>query len=113
MSQGVRLDEERIEMLTRAGWSASKIAAEIGCAKRSVQRIRKRLGLGQLPPRWLTSDEIQQAEQLLADGCSIHEIERTLGRTRGSLHPRFAGRGWSQDQISAMAGTFAAIGRAS
>ncbi|MCU1418526.1 MAG: hypothetical protein JWP32_2700, partial [Schumannella sp.] len=38
---------------------------------------------------------IARAETMLADGASVAEIERTLGRRPGALTRRFAGRGWS------------------
>ncbi len=96
----MNVDTRQVALLTEQGWSAAAIAVDLGCTERTVTRIRKRLGIAKPHSRWLTPDEIEHAERLLADGCSINEVERTMGRAPGSLHRRFRGRGWTLQQAS-------------
>jgi AraC-like DNA-binding protein len=95
-----RVDHERVEQLTRSGRTAAQIAEVLGCSSRHVVRIRSELGISRPVPRWLTPAEVEHAEQLLADGCSVQEIERSLDRKPGSLQRRFRGRGWTVKQAS-------------
>lgn len=90
----------RVAMMTTAGWSAQRIADTLNCHARTVTRIRVRLGIARPHSRWLTPDEVAWAERLLDDGCSISEVERTMGRAAGSLHRRFQGRGWTHQELS-------------
>ena len=98
---------ERIAKLTRRGWSARAIAAEVGCTERTVVRIRKKTGVAKPAARRLTDADRALAERLFADGCSVSEVERTLGRSQGSLCHAFPGRGWTRQQT----GEFAAAAK--
>lgn len=94
----------RIVLMTNAGWSAQRIAEALRCNVRTVTRIRVRAGIAKPPSRPLTDDELAIAERLFDDGCSISEVERTLGRAQGSLNRRFKGRGWTHQQVSEFGG---------
>lgn len=90
--------DDQVAFLTRRGWTMPRIAAELGCSQRSVGRARKRAGVANPPARPMTADDLALAEQLFADGCSIVEVEQTLGRARGTLARRYRGRGWTSRQ---------------
>jgi len=94
----MKTDDERVRQLTLQGWTAAAIAAELETTERTITRARKRTGCAKPAPRWLTPDEIELAEEMLADGAPVAEIERTLGRPPGSLKNRFAGRHWTKKQ---------------
>lgn len=99
-----RVDVARIVKLTNAGWSISRIAETLHCGERTVTRVRRKTGIAKPPSRPVTADELVVAERLFADGCSISEVERTLGRAQGSLGRRFKGRGWTHQEVSEFGG---------
>jgi IS30 family transposase len=67
-----------------------------------VHRIRARYGLSARvrPSTRYTDDEIARVESMLADGCSLAEVARTLGRNRQSVWRKFRGRGWTREQCA-------------
>lgn len=90
----VRLhDWDKVVRMTLEGRSAPDIAAILGCTTRTVQRIRRKSGVARPAVAPMTEHEVARAEAMLADGASLSEVARTLGR--GGLHKRFKGRGWS------------------
>lgn len=98
---------QRIVELTQAGWSAAEIAHECKTTTRTVERTRVRMGVAQPPPRRLTADEVARIEVMLADGASIADVARSIGRSIDYLQRRFRGRGWTRSQ----AGQFAVLCR--
>ena len=93
--------DERIVTMTREGLSASQIGAALGCTARTVTRVRARLDcLVHEKARPLTDAQLEAADQLLSDGCSIAEAARTVGASEMGLHRRFPGRAWNRAQIS-------------
>ncbi len=92
--------EDRIVDLTCEGWTAAQIAQETGVTARTVTRIRRRCGVaGPVYPR-LSDEELELAERMLADGASIVDVARTLGRSEDAMRKRFRGRGWSNAQVA-------------
>lgn len=92
----------RIEQLTREGYSASEIAAFLGVTKRTVVRIRRKLGITKPPAGLpLSAEELRIAAEMLADGCSYTETARTLGRGVHTMIRRFPGYGWDRQQSAA------------
>jgi transposase-like protein len=92
---------DRIAELTRQGWSVRQIAAELGCNTRTVNRGRRARGVTQPATRRMTADEIARGEAMIADGCSLAEIGRTLGRPvtgESAIRIRWAGQGWTPEQ---------------
>jgi DNA invertase Pin-like site-specific DNA recombinase len=98
------VDEMAVQKLTEAGFSARLIAKELDCDKRTVHRIRVRLGIAKPSRRLMTAEELEIAERLLADGAPVIEIERTLGRSVGALNRRYKGQGWSKQEVCEFAG---------
>jgi methylphosphotriester-DNA--protein-cysteine methyltransferase len=99
---------QRIAELTRQGLSAPQIAEMLGVTPRTVVRGRKATGtlVGPAPQEfWLTAEQIDRAEQLLDDGCSLVEVARTIGCTWTSVWKRWQHRGWTKQQ----AGEYAAL----
>lgn len=92
--------DDRVVELTRRGVPVAEIAHQLGMAPRSVFRIRHQRCLAKPPPRRFTADEIATVETMLADGASLHEIARTLGRDPKTVNKRFRGRGWSKIQAA-------------
>lgn len=45
-----------------------------------------------------TPELLKRAEDLLADGASQHETQRTTGISRTTLRKYFPGKGWSKKQ---------------
>lgn len=98
---------QRIVHLTRDGWSAAEIARELKITSRTVERTRVKMGVAQPPVRRLTADEVARIEVMLADGASIADVARSVGRSIDYLQRRFRGRGWTRSQ----AGQFAVLCR--
>jgi DNA-binding CsgD family transcriptional regulator len=92
--------EARVVELTFRGLSAADIAHQLGITERTVFRIRRRRMVARCTPLRFTDDEIATAEQMLADGASIAEVARSLGRRPATVNKRFRGRGWSKVQCA-------------
>ena len=109
MTANVRdLDRDRrVVVMTEQGASAGEISLALGITKRTVQRIRVRMGVGQPPARPVTEEEFAAAEVMLKDGASICEVARTLGRDDGAFIRRFPQYKWGRSQVAQSA----ALGR--
>jgi DNA-binding CsgD family transcriptional regulator len=91
---------DRVVELTFRGVSAAEIAHQLGITERTVFRIRRQRMVARCTPLRFTDDEIASAEQMLADGASIAEVARSLGRSPNTVNKRFRGRGWSKVQCA-------------
>jgi DNA-binding CsgD family transcriptional regulator len=97
--------ERRAEVvrLTRAGLTAEAIGVQLGCSYRTVVRDRKAMGVAQPAPMivnaW-SADDVAQAEAMIADGCSLTEVARTLGRSQPAVWQKFKGRGWDRSSCA-------------
>lgn len=85
--------------LRRAGVSRETIAAHLGVSVRTVERDLRAAGVVAPHRPWTAADD-SRARELIADGCSLAEVARTLGRPRTVIRRHFPGRGWTQAQIS-------------
>lgn len=97
---------EKVAELTRQGMSAHQIADKLKVTPRTVVRDRAAAGIAECQDRRpLTEQEIATVEALLADGASLTECARTIGRGEHSLHhvKRFKGRGWNARQVTEFA----------
>jgi IS30 family transposase len=92
--------EDRVADLTCQGWSADQIAREVGIHPRTVTRVRRRTGVGGPVYPHYSDEELRIAEQMLADGASIADTARTLGREPTTLWKRYKGRGWSSEKTA-------------
>lgn len=90
---------DRVAVMTRQGRSAPEIAAILGVTERTVIRDRVATGCAR-PVTWrtLTAEDLQLAQQLLDDGCSVVEVARTVGCSADTIHKHFPGRGWTLAQ---------------
>ena len=70
-----RIDDERVAELTMAGWSARRIAEELGCHRRAVDNSRKRTGV-YVDQRRIDDEQVVQLTEL---GWSIRQIANELG----------------------------------
>ncbi len=68
-------------------------------SRRTIERDRIALGLAVPRPRW-SPDEQQRALAMLADGASLWEVARTLGRDYETIWLRFRGMGWTRQQCN-------------
>lgn len=93
-----RIDDQKVLEMTATGNSLRDIATALGCTTRSVSRARKRLGISQQPHPVLTDWEMATATRVIAEGGSIAEAARTIGRTGSALYPRFPGAQWTNSQ---------------
>ena len=93
---------DRVAELTRQGHSAAEIAGILGVTKRTVQRARERRGVQQkdhsVSP--MTEAERARALELFADGASVTEVARTLGRAPKTIYRHFGEYSWSKEQIT-------------
>ena len=112
-----RVDHNEILRLHRAGWSARRIAKELGCTERTVTRVRARNGLTQrLSPfqgKPLAPERLEFARELFADGASRKEVIRTLGLNWSTVNRHFPNDRWTPAQageLSAMIRKFGRVG---
>lgn len=93
--EAIEQRRDQIEQHTHAGLTAAQIADILGISERTVVRARRARGCQQgPPPRPMTAEEINQAREMLDDGCSYAEVARSLGRSSGVIRRLFPGRGW-------------------
>lgn len=101
----------RIEELNALGWSSSRIAAELGCAEKTVHRWRVRNGLaqtvGQNVGRRVSAERLERARRMFDDGASRSDVGRTLGMAWATIDRHFPGTAWTPEQ----AGEAAAMSR--
>jgi DNA-binding CsgD family transcriptional regulator len=72
---------ERVRALTKAGHTAAEIAEILEVTERTVTRDRADLGISQpFDNEPMTAAEDARIRELLADGCSLAEAGRTVGR---------------------------------
>lgn len=74
------VDQQRLAALHADGKSAREIAEILGCTPRTVVRWRSITGHTVRPAPVRVSPSVKErALQLLADGCSLAEVGRTVG----------------------------------
>lgn len=99
MSTNTPVDRDAAIALLRAGQRPADIAEHLKCSRRTVERIRSAEGLPlQRVQRTFSWDELAAIELALADGASVAEALRGVGRNPKCWYRRFRGRGWSQAQ---------------
>lgn len=98
-SRRVRIHNwDMVVELTRQGCSARDIADKLGMSKHHVGYIRTKTHTNVHTKAPLLSDEdVQRAMQMLDDGASYAEIQRTLGH---AFNTRIPGRGWTREQTN-------------
>lgn len=100
-------DAEHVLTLHARGLSAAEIAERVGCASRTVIRIRKRHGLTQPVPTHagipITQERLDAARVMFDDGAPQREIRRTLGMSQATLMHHFPGRSWSRVEAAEFA----------
>jgi hypothetical protein len=101
MANPTPVDRTAAAALMRAGMSITETAIQLKCSTRTVDRIRRELGIRSRPPcRPFTADELATIERWIADGASVADALRTVGRDpHASYSSRFRGRGWSRRQV--------------
>jgi len=72
-------DEKAIELL-KAGYSAIKVAQELGRTASAIHHRNERVWHIQSPAKW-TREEDQKAIEMLKSGHNLIEVARALGRT--------------------------------
>jgi IS30 family transposase len=53
------------------------------------------------PAKPFTPEEDAKIQEMLEDGVSLREIERTLGRSQGVISHRYTGQGWTVREAGA------------
>lgn len=87
-----------VAAMTRDGHTARAIAERLSCTTRTVQRARGILGVAKPKTPIYSKDVWDRVAELIADGCSHKEIERTLGISSSQVGRRFPGTGWTKRQ---------------
>lgn len=87
-----------VAKLTAEGWTLDQIAKHLGVTQRMISRDRVKKGIAQPPSKPWTADEDRRCRELLADGESLAEVARTLGRNIDTIATRYRGQGWTAHQ---------------
>lgn len=94
-----KYDWDLVRQYTEAGLTCRQIADRIGATKRTVSRIRGRLGIGIGAPGEPYPREVKdRALVMLKDGASYKETSRTLGIPEARLRRWYPGMGWTPKQ---------------
>jgi transposase-like protein len=101
---------DRFTELNNRGYSAERIAADLGVSARSVQRWRAQTGSRIKPaPAQLPHEAHRRVRALLDDGASMEEAARTVGISSRTIRRWFPdARPWTRSQV----GEYAAVCRA-
>lgn len=95
-----RVDRAVVERMHNDGLTLAQIANELGCAEYTVWRIRKELGLA--PMRYMTPERRARIQEMLNDGWSWKEIERTEGANWDTMRRHFPGTQWTHQHVGHM-----------
>lgn len=97
----IKVDRERVREFTLQQVPSNRQAVILGCSPRTIERVRRELGLltkTQPPP---VSDEVRKnVKAMLDDGASYIEVHRTLGVSERWLGRNFPGMGWTNSQAA-------------
>lgn len=87
-------------------------AKRLGVTPRSIQRARAALGISRPNPRArpISPELHARIGQMVEDGCSIREIERTLGTTWQTVTRYYPGSAWSWQDVGRYAATVRKLG---
>lgn len=97
------LDRDAIARLHDEGLTGREIAAQLGYSEDAVGRIRKELGIN--PGIRMTPERHARIQQMLNDGWSWAEIERTEGATWDTMRRHFPGTAWTHTHAGHMIAT--------
>lgn len=98
-----RFDRDLAGELLRAGVTHAKVAAELNCTIRTVDRIARELGLSKPNPHEglePIDKRLAEAEILLDEGYSFKDIKNRLHLHERTLGRYFPGRSWGREQVS-------------
>lgn len=81
----------------RPGLTIAEAARKLGCAERTISRARAQLGLAdKVTHRPADPARLERARQLLEEGASLLDVERTTGLTHKTLRRHFPEHhGWT------------------
>ena len=85
--------KQQILDLEPTGMSARKIAAEVGVTESTVRATCRQAKRPPRRKRHFTSDDLQRAQQLHAQGCTYIEIGLELGFGRDTVKKHLAAKG--------------------
>jgi hypothetical protein len=90
---------QQVLALAASGATDHEIADELGVGIAWARQIRTQVGISHAR-RFADHNRV---EEMLADGCSLTEIGRTLGWSTATMVKYFRGRGWTAEQSGAFA----------
>lgn len=91
-----KINREAIARLTTEGLTERQIAQELDCNEDTVTRARRELGIS--PGIRMTPERRQRIQNMLDDGWSWKEIERTEGANWDTMTRHFPGTAWTNKQ---------------
>lgn len=94
------VSDQRVVALSLQGLSVAEVARLTGFHRRTIERARARAGIAGPTPASMGPEEIERAEQMLADGASYREVARTIGVCWTTVRRHFPGRGWTPQQAA-------------
>lgn len=96
------VDTEKIVQLTREGWTAPKIAKELGISQRTVQRWRRAGGVAVVDDprtRWRATPEWKEAAaKLIDEGYPMQDVAALTGVSTKTVKRHFPHSPWTQQQ---------------
>lgn len=99
----VKRDDVIFERLDDAGWTANEIGKYMGVTARTVCRWRRDTGRSKGEKHVLNLEALAQAEVLIADGCSLKEVARSVDVGYQTLLHRYPEARMTREQISELA----------
>lgn len=98
-----RYDHVLIAELSLNGMSASQIAEQVGCNRRTVIRVSKTQGItapssNEFVSKPISADRLTAAKELLDDGAPHAEVAAALRINRRTLQKHFPGTQWTKEQ---------------
>lgn len=95
-----KTDRNAIADLHHQGLTAPQIAKQLGCSERTVERARKELGIS--PAARMTPERRARIQEMVNDGWSWKEIERTEGAHWDTMARHFPGTQWTHQHAGHM-----------
>ncbi|MER2134168.1 MAG: helix-turn-helix domain-containing protein [Arthrobacter sp.] len=92
-----KVDRTEFARLHEQGLTQTQLAAHFGVNPATIWRTTKTLGLNTAPR--MTPERRARIQQMLNDGWSWKEIERTEGANWDTMRRHFPGTQWTRQQI--------------
>lgn len=97
MTRWTHIKDDLLEL--PPGTTTRQAAEQLGVSVRTINRLRRRLGIATGTCRMPTPEQLEYARQLLEDGASMTDAARSSGVEFQTLKRRWPDKVWTPSQV--------------